>query len=379
MAYDLTRYPTAPPRTTRGQGAALLASAGLVASFLYVRAKARQAEQDNPPAGQFIDVDGVRLHFVERGEGPPLLMLHGNGILANDFDASGLAGEAAKRYRVIAFDRPGYGYSERPRTTIWTPQAQARLLHKALQQLGVEQPIVLGHSWGSMVALAMALEFPEDLRGVVLMSGYYYPSLRLDAPAAAPPALPAVPIIGDLLRFTIAPLIGRMLWPVLVRQLFAPADVPDPFHSLPKWMMLRPSQLRASAAEAALMIPSALMLSRRYDELKLPVMILAGSAISWSIPAITRAACTTTCRTAHCAWRRDRATCSIMRSRPTSWPPSTPCTRSSPKPKRPGPSSAREANPSLRYNRHNNKREDDHENAAGYACPAVGGVRGETR
>ena len=274
MAYELTRYPTAPPRMTRGQGAALLAGAGLVASFLYVRAKARQAEHDNPPTGHFIDVDGVRLHYVERGEGPPLVLLHGNGILANDFDASGLAGEAAGRYRVIAFDRPGYGYSERPRTTIWTPQAQARLLHKALQQLGVEQPIVLGHSWGSMVALAMALEFPDALRGVVLMSGYYYPSLRLDAPAASPPA---VPVIGDLLRFTIAPLMGRVLWPVLVRQLFAPAEVPDKFRILPKWMMLRPSQLRASAAEAALMIPSALMLSRRYNELKLPVMIIAGS------------------------------------------------------------------------------------------------------
>lgn len=231
MAYELTRYPTAPPRMTRGQGAALLAGAGLVASFLYVRAKARQAEHDNPPTGHFIDVDGVRLHYVERGEGPPLVLLHGNGILANDFDASGLAGEAAGRYRVIAFDRPGYGYSERPRTTIWTPQAQARLLHKALQQLGVEQPIVLGHSWGSMVALAMALEFPDALRGVVLMSGYYYPSLRLDAPAASPPA---VPVIGDLLRFTIAPLMGRVLWPVLVRQLFAPAEVPDKFRILPK-------------------------------------------------------------------------------------------------------------------------------------------------
>ena len=274
MAHQLTQYPTAPARLTRGHGALFFAAAGLAASFLYVRAKVREVEHVYPPTGKFIDVDGVRLHYVERGEGPPLVMLHGNGILANDFDASGLAGEAAGHYRVIAFDRPGYGYSERPRTTIWTPQAQARLLYKALQQMGIEQPIVLGHSWGSLVALAMALEFPNDVRALVLMSGYYYPSLRLNSPAASPPA---VPVIGDVLRFTLAPLVGLMLWPFMVRQLFKPAEVPDKFRTLPKWMMLRPSQLRASAAESALMIPSAFMLSRRYDELKLPVMIVTGS------------------------------------------------------------------------------------------------------
>lgn len=274
VAYELTQYPTSSARQNRMRGAALLAAAGLAASFLYVRAKARQAEAHNPPAGKFLDVDGIRLHYTERGEGPPLVLLHGNGIMANDFDTSGVAERAAQHYRVIAFDRPGYGYSERPRTTIWTPQAQARLLHKALQQLGVEHPVVLGHSWGSMVALAMALEFPDDMRGLVLMSGYYYPSLRLDAPVLSPPA---VPVLGDVLRFTLAPLLGRLMWPLMVRQLFKPSPVPEQFRALPKWMMLRPSQLRASAAESALMVPSALMLSKHYQELKVPIMIIAGS------------------------------------------------------------------------------------------------------
>jgi pimeloyl-ACP methyl ester carboxylesterase len=273
MAYQMTQYPTSS-RAREWRGPALLAAAGLAASFLYVRAKAREAEQEHPPAGQFVEVDGVRLHYIEKGSGPPLVMLHGNGILANDFDASGLLDEAAQRYRVIAFDRPGYGYSERPRTTIWTPAAQARLIHKALQQLGVEQPIVLGHSWGTLVTLSMALDFPEDIRGIVLLSGYYYPSLRLDAPMSSPPA---IPIIGDLLRYTLAPLIGRLIWPALVKRIFSPAKIPDNFRELPVWMMLRPSQLRASAAESALMVPSALMLSRRYTELKMPVMIVAGN------------------------------------------------------------------------------------------------------
>ena len=274
MANQLTQYPTQANRIEKWGTPALLAAAGLAASFLYVRSKTRQAEEENPPKGQFIEVDGIRLHYLEKGSGQPLVMLHGNGILANDFDSSGLFDEAAGKYRVIAFDRPGYGYSERPRTTLWTPAAQAKLIHKALQQMGVEQPFVLGHSWGTLVALSMALDFPDDVRGLVLLSGYYYPSLRLDAPVSSPPA---IPIIGDLLRFTVAPLIGRMIWPVLVKRIFSPAPVSERFRELPVWMMLRPSQLRASAAESALMVPSALVLSRRYGELKMPVMIVAGN------------------------------------------------------------------------------------------------------
>ena len=274
MAYQMTRYPTQSNRLKDWATPAALAAAAMAASFLYVRSQVQQAEQENPPRGKFVDVDGIRLHYLERGSGPPLVMLHGNGILANDFDASGLLDEAAQRYRVIAFDRPGYGYSERPRSTIWTPAAQARLIHKALQQLGIEHPIVLGHSWGTMVALSLALDYPDDVRGVVLLSGYYYPSLRLDAPMSSPPA---IPIIGDLLRYTLAPLIGRLIWPALVKRIFSPAEVPERFRQLPVWMMLRPSQLRASAAESALMVPSALMLSRRYGELTMPVMIVAGN------------------------------------------------------------------------------------------------------
>ena len=120
-----TQQPTEQGRAEQWSRPALLAAAALAASFFYVRSKARQAEAENPPQGQFIEVDGVRLHYLERGSGPPLVMLHGNGILANDFDTSGLLDEAAAKYRVIAFNRPGYGYSERPRTTLWTPAAQA--------------------------------------------------------------------------------------------------------------------------------------------------------------------------------------------------------------------------------------------------------------
>jgi len=253
---------------------AIGAGLGLAASFFYVRAKTKQAEAENPPQGRFLEVDGVRLHYIEKGEGPTLVLLHGNGVLANDFVHSGLLDRAAEHYRVIAFDRPGFGYSERPRSKVWTPQAQARLLRHALQDLEVESAIVLGHSWGTLVALAMALDAPDFVRGLVLLSGYYYPSLRLDAPLLSGPA---IPLVGDLIRYTVSPLVTRMMWRPLTRKVFAPMPVAESFRRLSPWMAVRPGQLRASAAETALMVPSAMALSKRYQELKVPAVIVSGT------------------------------------------------------------------------------------------------------
>jgi pimeloyl-ACP methyl ester carboxylesterase len=261
-------------RASNWQNTALLAGLGLAASFFYVRHKTKQAEREHPPQGRFIEVDGVRLHYIERGKGPVLVLLHGNAVLADDYAQCGVLDRAAERYRVIAFDRPGFGYSERPRSTVWTPQAQARLLHHALQELGVDSALVVGHSWGTLVALAMALDVPDFVRGLVLLSGYYYPSLRLDVPLMVPPA---IPVVGDVMRYTVSPLMMRLSWPLMVRRMFSPRKEAEGFRELPVWMMLRPKQLRASAGDTALMVPAAAALSRRYGELKVPVTIVAGT------------------------------------------------------------------------------------------------------
>lgn len=252
----------------------LAAAAGLAVSALLVRARARAVEQEYPPLGRFIDVDGVKLHYVVRGEGEPLVLLHGNGSNVLDLECAGLLDRAAERYQVIAFDRPGFGYSSRPRTTVWTPAAQARLIHKALEQLGVRRPIVAGHSLGTQVALALALAYPQDVRSLVLMSGYYYPSMRVDAALGAPPA---IPLIGDLLRYTVSPLIGRLAWKRMAAWLFAPAAVTRSFRAYPAWMSLRPLTLRAQAAEMVLAIAAAAKLRHRYREVQQPVIILAGT------------------------------------------------------------------------------------------------------
>jgi pimeloyl-ACP methyl ester carboxylesterase len=245
----------------------------LAISALINRHLARNAESDNPPAGQFLEIDGVRLHYVERGSGAPLVLLHGNGSMIQDFESSGLIDLAARNYRVIVFDRPGFGHSDRPRNVVWTPAAQAELINSALQRLGVSHAIVLGHSWGASVAVALALKHPKLVQGLVLASGYYYPTLRPDVVALS---APAVPLAGDILGHTLSPLLSRAMWPLMMAKIFGPRSVPKKFEGFPKEMALRPSQIRASAAESALMIPDAFYFRDEYVNLKMPVVIIAG-------------------------------------------------------------------------------------------------------
>ena len=253
--------------------AAAVAITALAATALLNRHLAKKAEHDNPARGRFLDVNGVQLHYVERGSGEPLVFLHGNGSMIQDFESSGLVDLAAKNYRVIVFDRPGFGHSDRPRNVVWTPDAQAELIRQALAQLGVTATIVLGHSWGASVAVALALKYPDLIRGLVLASGYYYPTARPDVVAMGTPALP---LVGDVLSHTVSPLISRAIWPLMMRQIFGPRPVPEKFDAFPKEMALRPSQIRASAAESALMIPDAFKFRNRYTDLKMPVVIIAG-------------------------------------------------------------------------------------------------------
>jgi pimeloyl-ACP methyl ester carboxylesterase len=210
-----------------------------------------------------------------RGEGPPVVLLHGNTVTHADFHASGLMDRLALNHQVIAFDRPGFGHSDRSRNRMWTPAAQAALLHRALTALGIGPSVVMGHSMGTMVALALALDYPARVASLVLVGGYYYPSVRVDALLTAPAA---VPVLGDVMRYTVTGLTARMLLNRAVKAMFAPNEVPAEFHSaVARELMLRPIQLRANAEDAAFMMSQARSLSRRYYELRLPVMLLAGA------------------------------------------------------------------------------------------------------
>jgi pimeloyl-ACP methyl ester carboxylesterase len=129
------------------------------------------AAEDQPPVFGFVTVDETRLRYLDCGAGRAVVLLHGNGSMIEDFACSGIMEHAGPGLRFIAFDRPGFGYSERPRGRAWGPSEQASLLLDALARLGIERPIVVGHSWGALVALAMALEGGHEETAQVLRAG----------------------------------------------------------------------------------------------------------------------------------------------------------------------------------------------------------------
>lgn len=266
---------TALRKPRHGRMAAAAAGVLGLAAVL-TRVQSRAAEKSWPVVGRMIEVDGVELQVLERGEGRPLVLIHGNGAMIEDWLASGLFDSLAANYRVIAFDRPGCGHSSRPRGGEWSVEGQAALLSAACRQLGIERPVVLGHSLGTLVALAWALDFPDEVAALVLASGYYYPTARVDAVVSG---VPALPVIGDALRHTIAPLLGHVQAPLVFKLIFAPGEVPERFkQGYPLGLSLRPLQLRATAADGAAMVAAAARLSQRYDALTLPVAVVAGTS-----------------------------------------------------------------------------------------------------
>ena len=149
------------------------------------------------------------------------------------------------------------------------------MIHAALQRLGVGPAVVVGHSWGTLVALALAERHPAGVAGLVLLSGYYFPVPRLDALLVAPVA---VPVLGDVLRHTVSPVFGWLNMPLMKRAMFAPAPMTDRFkREYSTALALRPSQFRATASDGALMMSDAQVLSARYGELSMPVAIVHGN------------------------------------------------------------------------------------------------------
>jgi pimeloyl-ACP methyl ester carboxylesterase len=266
------------PRTRRSvsarAGVAAAAVGALTAAAVVNHLAAKRAERRNPPAGRFVTVEGVRLHYLDQGQGPTLVLIHGNGVTSQDYVLSGLFERLSRSYRVIAFDRPGFGYSERPRSRPWSADDQARLILNALSVLDVPEAVLVAHSWGTLVALRAELAAPERIRGLVLMSGYYWPTARLDAPLLGGPAIPGV---GDVMRFTVSPLLGRLMTPLALKQMFSPAKVPESFRrGFASDMSLRPSQLRATAADTAMMPLEAGKLAPQLKGVVGPVLVLSG-------------------------------------------------------------------------------------------------------
>ncbi|RWO74292.1 MAG: alpha/beta hydrolase [Mesorhizobium sp.] len=252
---------------------ATLFAAAALSLAAYNNARARKALAPRLK-GRTLRIDGVDLSIIEKGSGPPLLLLHGNGSVAEDFAVSGVLDLASAKHRVLAFDRPGFGGSSRPARKRWSACEQADLFHEAAAKLGIHKYLVLGHSWGAWIALEMARRHAPSVAGLVLVSGYYYPSPRLDLALAA---LPAVPLMGSAFRHTLLPLAVRLGWPSTMRKIFRPGPISNVFSVSTKEVASRPSQLRSVCVETALMLGAALFTKPCYRDIDVPTGIVAGA------------------------------------------------------------------------------------------------------
>jgi len=233
------------------------------------------AEENYPPKGQFIDVDGTRIHAVVMGSGPDLVLIHGSSGSTRDMTFS-LAAQLAENFRVIAFDRPGLGWSERIGTNGASLTQQAEILMKAAQKLGADRPIVMGQSYGGGVALAWAVNFPQTLSALVPVSSvgnvwtssldplYRVTSSRVGSLMAVPLLTAFVP--DSKVRSSL-------------REVFAPQPIPEGYmRYIGAGLTLRREVMRENARQRADLLGDVKGLYQRYGEITVPAEIVHGTA-----------------------------------------------------------------------------------------------------
>jgi pimeloyl-ACP methyl ester carboxylesterase len=254
--------------------AALLVVAGLVG---FSAGAARGIERIVPPQGGFLDLDGERLHVLDTGSGRPVVLIHGLGGQMGNFTHS-LVGRLSADFRVVAFDRPGSGYSPLAPGAPGDLAAQAATFARAIRALKLEKPVVVGHSYGGTVALALAVDHPDCVGALALVA----PATQ---PIAAPPrAFRALAIRSRLLRrlfaWTVATPGGLLASRLTLRALFGPEDDPADFPVAGGGLLaLRPANVYAASTEliAALALGDhPANITTRYPSLRIPVGILYG-------------------------------------------------------------------------------------------------------
>jgi pimeloyl-ACP methyl ester carboxylesterase len=256
----------------------LAALAGLLALTLVCLALVAaftkwKAEQLLPPAGKFLDIDGARVHYAVMGEGPPIVLIHGFSCVMQIFTYA-LTG-LLKGHRLVVFDRPGCGYSlPRPSNSAGV-RAQAAILAKAIRMLKLEKPLIVGHSLGGAVALAMAVDQPELAGGLALIAPLTRSGKRI------PDAFKAFEVRPALLRWLIS---WTFAVPAAIKNgrkigssVFSPEPAPEDYLIRAGGVLgLRPGAFR-TACEDLLAIPDDVRaIAGRYAEIHIPVSVLYG-------------------------------------------------------------------------------------------------------
>jgi pimeloyl-ACP methyl ester carboxylesterase len=220
-----------------------------------------------------ITVDDVKLHYVESGSGPAVVLIHGNPGYAGDFEP-GAIDALSGDHRVIAVDRPGHGESDRAANAD-TVEEQSKLLHDELAALKITRPILVGHSWGGSLVLAYALAYPDDISGMVLVAPAAYPDksdpffLQLAG---------KVPIIGELGALMGRTILSRGMVKKELAQAFYPQPVPNWYYKLVWRSWMGRKQLKAYFADEAQLSDSLAKMKDRYSSIQTPTVIITGDS-----------------------------------------------------------------------------------------------------
>ena len=229
-------------------------------------------EQALPPAGQFIEVDGYRLHYSDHGQGQPLILLHGASGNLRDFEAS-IAPLLAQDFRVLSFDRPGFGYSSRGAR--WPDPAQlADLFLSAAERLGAAQPIIIGHSWSGAVVMTALVRESARLRGGVSISGvagHWAGSVDWTYD------LGATPVIGPIFARAFVYPVGKLVLDDAVAAVLTPNPVPaDYVARIGAELALRPRSFLANVQDMSQLSEFMQSESPKYPQIDQPLLLIHG-------------------------------------------------------------------------------------------------------
>jgi pimeloyl-ACP methyl ester carboxylesterase len=244
---------------------------GLTAWRIAARTAAVQAA--HPPTGQFVQVDGAQVHAIVAGSGPDVVLIHGASGNARDMTLA-LQDSLSQNFRVIAFDRPGLGWSDPiPDSSL---RGQALHLSRAADLLGVRAPVLVGQSYGGAVALAWALHAPKPPKSLVLVSA---PSLpwpgKLDAWYRLTDTA-----LGRALALPLASaFVPQGVIDASISGVFAPDPVPAGYDTaIGVMLVLRPVSLATNTAHVNALRAELVEMAPLYPRLTLPVELLHGTA-----------------------------------------------------------------------------------------------------
>jgi haloalkane dehalogenase len=130
-------------------------------------------DDEYPFPDRTIEIDGCRLHYLDEGAGPAILMLHGNPFWS--FCYRKIVLRLRSRFRCIAPDYPGFGLSTAPPSYDFRPATHARIIQQLVERLELRNWTLMGNDWGGPIGLWVAGQRPKQVRALVIGNSWAWP------------------------------------------------------------------------------------------------------------------------------------------------------------------------------------------------------------